>query len=447
MDISTVAELKIAIWGAAREGLAVTKKLLAINPAADITILNDQELTTEQINDFKSLPVKFSIGSDVQKTLSEIKVLIKSPGVSFYRKEIQDLIRSGCKITSGTNLWISENKDKKILAITGSKGKSTTSSICTEILRAEGLKAVCGGNIGKPLWDLSDEYDYYILELSSYQITDLSEHINAACLLNLYPAHQIWHNGEEQYYLDKCRIQNLADKFFINSKDLKVRKYINRDNISYYNDSESFALKNNFILNKNIEWFDCSQMKILGEHNYLNTCAALTLASFFTEISEKSRMALINFNAISHRLEKAGIFNGVSFINDSISTVPESAIAAVKAVKSQNLTLLIGGQDIEGNWKAFYEYIADNPIKNIITLPDNGKKIVAGFNKFLKDQNKNSPINLTDAEDLSQAISLAKKITPSGGTILLSPGTPSYGRFKNFEERGNLFKKFAAESN
>ena len=443
MDIYKIADLRTAIWGAAREGLAITKKLLRINPQGRILIFNDQEITPEQQKDFNDLNVQFVTGKQIGSHLNEIDVLIKSPGVSFYRREIQQLLRQGTLVTSGTNLWLSQHRDKKILAITGSKGKSTTTSICTEILKAEGLNAVSGGNIGKPLWDLSDDHDYYVLELSSYQITDLSENLSAALLLNLYPAHQIWHGSEERYYQDKARIQNFTDNFVINAQDQKVKSYISKTDLIFYNHQDTFSLIGNQILKNGSNWFDCRQMQILGAHNYLNTCAALTLAALFTDLSEKSKNALCTFQAISHRLEKAGCFNGINFINDSIATVPESVIAAIKAVESCNLTLLIGGQDIEGNWTAFYEFLSAHPVQNIITLPDNGRKIHAGFNVYLKNNNLTYKANIYDAEDFNQAIETAKKITPFGGTVLLSPGTPSYGRFKNFEERGNLFKMLA----
>lgn len=433
MNLSDVINSNFAIWGIGKEGLSILKEIRKRNKDISVNIINDSEInkeTKEQLKNYEPICIY-----NTYSKIKDLDIIIKSPGVSYYKDEIKEALNNNIKITSLTNLWLAENENKKKLFITASKGKSTTTALTTFILNSMGINAISGGNIGSPLFDLS-EADVYVLELSSYQITDLEHRADIGAILNLYPAHQIWHKSVEQYYEDKLKVTDNIKKLLLN-KEFSYPD-INHNNVSFYNTNDSFHFDKEFLYHKEKKLVSLKELKIIGEHNYSNLCCALSLASEFGEITNSVIEKLIDFSPIPHRLEDLGIHKEIKYINDSISTIPESTLAALRSVDSKNISLLVGGQEVEADWSVVFNYLTNNPINALIGLPDSGKKIIENFNKYIAG--KNTSIKTYISNDLSDAVKFAKENTLKNGLILLSPGTPSYGKYKNFEERGLEFK-------
>ena len=411
-----MAELNIGIWGFGKEGKANFTYAKSHYPNANITILDDGNITEPHLG---GIEAKEAIAS------GEFDIIIKSPGISLYKKEAQQAIQNGTKITSATNLWLAQNRDAKTLIVTGTKGKSTTASLIAHLLKAMGKDILLAGNIGTVLLEQKPAQDLNILELSSYQIADLEEAPNYALLLNLFPEHLGWHQTHENYFKDKLRLLTLSNKtqniIFSENKNI---------NALYTPKPQDILFSP-----KDIETYD-SPLK--GVHNQLNITAALKTIEAIGFNKEEAKQHLPTYNPLPHRQEVIPSNDDITYINDSISTIPEATLEALKIYEGQSITLLLGGEERGQDYKELYHYLKQNTHINIILLPDNGKRIEVE----LKDNKIENPTIRID--DFEQAIKHAQKTTPKGGIILLSPAAPSYGHFKNFEDRGNQFRELVS---
>ncbi len=376
----------IAIWGTGREGLAVRRALQKHVPSAEIIEINEDNL-----ND-----------------IFTADVLVKSPGVSLYRPEITKAKEQRIVVTSGTNLFMSnKNLATKVLAVTGTKGKSTTSSLLAHTLKTYGFKVCLGGNIGVPLIDFVDENaDYIVAELSSYQCADFVGRPDATVLLNLYPEHLQWHGSHEQYYADKRHMWEQG-----------IWKLDNREN--------EIQIRDNYFYNEENQLFPIGSLNLRGIHNAQNACAVLAVLKHFGLDLAKAEQAFHNFNGLPHRLQIVAEKDGLTFVDDSISTTPETAICAMESFKEKPITLLVGGFDRGQDYTKLNQYIKDHNVQ-AIALPTTGDRVETRHH----------------VPTIKEAVALAKQITDKGGIVLLSPAAPSYNQYKNFEARGDDFKRW-----
>lgn len=449
MRIQDLKDKKIAIWGLGSEGWSTLKVLRKKFPAITITVLNDAPLSGEMEMMLTQDPFLKVITADkVKEALQNFDVVIKSPGISSYRYEIQEAKDKGVLFTSATKLWFAAHENDKTVCITGTKGKSTTSSMVTHLLRNAGKTVTLGGNFGTPMLDMLDvepKPDIWVIEMSSYQISDFDGAPSIALLLNLFPEHLDWHKTVENYYADKLNIftnQKNNGIAILNKTDENTKKFANVNNPVYFNDENGFHVKDGCIYKGDKFIFSGERMTIPGSHNLSNACAALTVVEQLGIDIEKCVDALTTFKGLPHRLYPCGKINNVSYVDDSISTTPQSAIAAMETYSGKDITILLGGFDRGLNVDLLAEYVVSKPIYAVITMPDNGKRIAETIKKEI-EKNPESSLRLFESNDLEEAIKLAKEITPDNGVILLSPGAPSYGRFKNFAERGDKFSKLA----
>ncbi len=374
----------VAIWGMGREGLAVKQALQKHVPSAEVL-----EITEDNLDD-----------------IFTADVLIKSPGVSLYRPELLRAKEQGIVVTSGTNLFMAnKNPNTKVIAITGTKGKSTTSSLMVHALKTYGFKVCLGGNIGVPLIDFADEpADYVVAELSSYQCADFVGKPDISVLLNLYPEHLQWHGSHEQYYADKKHMWQQG-----------LWQLDNRENIVH--------IKDDFFYDGKQQLFPISSLNLRGIHNAQNACAVLAVLKHLGLDLMKAEEAFKAFEGLAHRLQIVAEQDGVTFVDDSISTTPETAICAMESFKDRSITLLVGGFDRGQDYAELNKYIKEHGVLTI-ALPTTGDRI-------------NTPHHV---QTVVEAVALAKQITPQGGIVLLSPAAPSYNQYKNFEARGDDFK-------
>ena len=375
---------RIAIWGMGREGAAVKKAMQKHVPSATLI-----EVAENNVNDL--------FGADV---------VLKSPGVSLYRPEIAKAKEQGIVVTSGTNLFMAnKNPATKVIAITGTKGKSTTSSLLAHTSTSYGLKVCLGGNIGVPLLDFVDESaDYVVAELSSYQCADFVGRPDVTVLLNLYPEHLQWHGTHEQYYADKRHMWAQG-----------VWQLDNRDN--------GIKIQDNFFVDSGKTLFPISSLNLRGIHNAQNACAVLAVLKHFGLDLMRAEQAFQSFDGLAHRLQIVAEQGGLTFVDDSISTTPETAICAMESFKGRPITLLVGGFDRGQDYTELNRYIKENGVQ-AIALPTTGDRV-------------DTPCHVAT---IKEAVALAKQVTPRGGCVLLSPAAPSYNMYKNFVARGDDFK-------
>lgn len=413
-----LAHKTIGIWGMGVEGKAAFTAVSRHVPSARII-----EIGEENLGD-----------------IDQCAIVIKSPGVSLYRPEIEHAKQQGILFTSGTNLFFA-NKSKavKVLAVTGTKGKSTTSSLLAHTLTALGYKTVLGGNIGKPLVELSDtDADFVVAELSSYQCADFTGTPDVAVLLNLYPEHLPWHKSHDRYWGDKLNMVSRAKTIILNASDNRTNERVHIQNALYFN--QDIHIENGYFYDKQEALFPIQSLNLTGLHNAQNACAVLTVLHHLGLDLKGCERAFQTFTTLEHRLQIIGEKDELTFVDDSISTTPETAVAAMQAFgHARPITLIVGGQDRGQDYTDFISYVSKHETVRLITLPDTGVRVAAAA--------KSAGIETHAARTMAEAVQIAKRITPSNGLVLLSPAAPSYNMYKNFEQRGDDFKKQALQTN
>lgn len=411
----------IGIWGQGKEGLAVAKAI------------------AEHCHNYRIV----NISEDNTADIDECEVLVKSPGVSLYRKEIADALAKGIVVTSGTNLFFAnKGKNVKVVAVSGTKGKSTTSSLIYHTLKYLGKDVELGGNIGRPLVELADSNaEWVVAEMSSYQCADCIGKADIGVLLNLYPEHLQWHGSHEQYWADKLNMIKQAKVRLLNAKDSRITEMTKGMTAYKYNGGEVIHIQDGYFYDEREKLFAEDCLPLLGEHNAENACAVLTVVKLLGEAVENCKEAFRSFKGLPHRLAIVTNIDGITFVDDSISTTPETAIAALKALdRGEVMTLIAGGYDRGQDYEKLAEFLVSlHGRVKLIVLPDTGERLAAAVEMKGGEAFR--------VKDMSEAVNTAEKITPCNGCVILSPAAPSYNLYKNFEERGedfvNCIKKLA----
>jgi UDP-N-acetylmuramoylalanine--D-glutamate ligase len=369
-------------------------------------------------------------------------VLIRSAGISPYREPLVAAKAGGMRITTATNLWFAENPQANTICISGTAGKSTTSTLVAHLLGEAGLTARLAGNIGQPMLGIDAAgTDWWVIELSSYQITDFDGRPDMALLLNISQEHLDWHRGFAAYVNDKLRLAEVAGegRVIANFEDRLLRRRLEPGpGIHWFNHPHGWRVVGNAVVGQGGQRIMAPE-SLPGSHNLHNLAAALTLLDRLDiEVPDLGR-ALDDFHGLPHRLELVGRKDGVRYINDSISTTPVSVAAALETIGYRDVVLLLGGMDRGLDWDSFAAGLAEYLPHAIIALPDNGPRILDS----LARAGMQPAGGMHQAGGLEEAVELARELAPGGGAILLSPGAPSFPHFRNFEERGERFMELA----
>ena len=444
MNLRDLETAWVGVWGMAREGASALKILRRLYPSKPVVVLNDAPLTPEQdaIAKFHD-NCRVVTGAGIQEALRQLDVVIRSAGVSVYREDIQNAIANGVVFTSGTQLWFEEPRNSPTIVVTGTKGKTTTTHLIRHLLAAHGLRVVMAGNLGSPLLDhieVADEPDVWVIELSSHQLTDANIHPHIAVVLNLYPEHLDWHGGEENYFRDKLNaLKNIRPGCAVlNWRDPNTRRLTaGIKEPAFFNHPQRIHSREGGIWDGEDFVLPRRELSLPGEHNASNFCAALTAVKILGIPPSAVASSVSSFRGIPHRLQALGEVGDILCVDDSISTIPESTIAALEVYKDRDVTLLVGGHDRGLDYAKLIDYLVSYGC-TVITIPDSGARIAEGLRTALAANSGGTSVHQTDS--LEQAVALARQVTPRGGVILLSPAAPSYGRFTNYEERGNCFR-------
>ena len=406
-----MSQKKIAILGYGLEGQDAEKYFK--NQGAEITIL-DQKFDKNYLKD-----------------LNRFDLIIRSPGVYRYLPEIVEAEKSGVEISSATKIFF-ENCPAKIIGVTGTKGKGTTTTLIYEILKKAGEDVYLAGNIGKPYLELLPKLNkdsFVVMELSSFQLIDMDKSPYIAVVLNITTDHLDWHKNREEYVEAKkniIRYQTALDWAVINEE---------------YETPKSFAkeTKAKVILFSKQELPEKYKKNLLlrGEHNWENVAAAVSVAKIL-KISDRDILGVLStFKGLEHRLELVGVKDGRSFYNDSFATGPQPTIAAIKSF-TEPLTLIFGGYDKGLDYEELCQEISQRKnINNIILIGDIRERLKKELNK------KGFSGKIIDLEHslMGKIVETAYKNTSKGGVILLSPAAASFDMFKDYKDRGNQFKK------
>lgn len=361
------------------------------------------------------VPEKVYFGENYLDAVRGYDVVIKSPGIPFFGIEDEESI-----VTSQTELMLKADREN-VVGITGTKGKSTTTTLIYNILNQAGVDVCLIGNIGVPPFSCLEDIDddtKLVCEMSSHQLENLTVSPHISVILNIFEEHLDHYKSYEDYQLAKVNIfryQTERDVVVYSKENELVKGYIDK-----YANGKKLAFPYDYDV----------ETKLIGEHNKKNIMAARLVAKEFGVSEEKIREVVKDFSGLAHRLEFVGEFDGVKYYNDSISTIPEATINALESLGDVD-TVIIGGLDRGIHYDEFARYLMNSKVRNIILAYDTGKRI---FEKMGCE-------GAILVNDLEEAVSMAKEVTEKGKTCLLSPAAASYGFFKNFEERGNKFKE------
>lgn len=390
----TLKDKRILIWGYGREGKSTEK---FIRSHVEVSKLDVFEGNREGFNE------------------DDYDFIIKSPGIVYFT--------DNPKYISQTILFLNEFGGHTI-GITGTKGKSTTSSLMYEAIKACGRKVVLLGNIGLPCFDLYDEIDddtFIVFELSCHQLSKLEEAPRYSVFLNLFEEHLDYYKTLDMYFAAKANITTHQDENGWCLLGANVPKLTTRANTRIVDK-----------LNHDIT------LKIPGGHNLLNAEFVYEMTVNILGLDEKSVLeGLANFDGLPHRLKYIGTVKNIRYYDDSISTIPEATINAVKSVPNVGV-VLVGGMDRGIDYDILEDFIKDTKNVNFVLMYDTGLRI---YNEL----GGGNYSNIYVVTDLKEAVAKAKEIAVEGSSVVLSPAAASYGFFKNFEERGDKFKEFAYE--
>lgn len=400
MRLNKLKNARILILGFGREGQDTFRFLRKLFPKKILGIA-DQSCLAKLSNQ----KTRLHLGKDYLKALKDYDVIIKSPGIPF-----KILPKSALKkITTQTEIFF-ESCPGKIIGVTGTKGKSTTSFFIYQVLKRGGIKVHLVGNIGKPVLSSllkARPNDIFVYELSSHQLYNLKKGPYISVLLNIYPEHLDYYRNFQEYVKAKANItkyQTKKDYFIYNSQDPIVRKIAKKSKVK--------------------------KIPIKGKYYQLDIAAVKAVAKIFKVPVIKK------FKFLPHRLEYVGKYKGIEFYNDSLSTIPETTILALDFLGDRVQTLILGGFDRGLDFKGLAKRILKSQVKTLILFPTTGQriwqKIGSGRERFSSYFVKN----------MKEAVKLIYKHTDRGKICLLSPASPSFGVFRDYEERGNQFKKF-----
>ena len=416
MKISDLEDKRIIIFGFGREGQATLEILKKKLPGQKIVVTDEQ--VVDGLDEFVLLDQAIELANSNT-------VIIKSPGIPPHRPVVNSFIERGAKITSATNLFFAERKNNgTIIGVTGTKGKSTTASLLAHTLKTGGLPAVLVGNIGVPMLSAVDALDdsIFVIELSSYMLADLEIGPDIAVFLNLYEEHMDWHGSVADYHEAKWNItakQGPGDLLIYNETSPVLTMLASRAPARQI----PFQKIDDPLLDN---------LKIKGEHNRENACAVLLVAELLGVTDEKIAEAFSTFKALPHRLEEIATVDGVLYVNDSISTTPQSAMAALGVYGAKGGAILLGGKDRGYDFSELAITLKDLSDVQVLILPG-GDRIAQALKKV--------DVNFVTVESLDSAVDWCHQNLKLNQVCLLSPASPSYGYFKNFEERGDKFRQ------
>ncbi len=437
--------MKITVFGAGKSGIAVARKLRG----KEVFLTEEKKtIDAEALRALKKLGVHYELGGHTEAAIRDADLIVVSPGVHLDIPMLKKARARNIPIISEIELAYSCLK-KPIIAVTGTNGKTTTTSLIGRMLNDAGLKSAVAGNIGYPLISVNDsELDYIVAEISSYQleaIRDFKPWISV--ILNITPDHLTRHHTMKEYAGFKANIfknQKGRDHLIYNYDDeltASISREARCERIPFSRKKilrSGACVKGGKILFKGRTICGTAEIRIKGEHNIENALAAASAAMLCGAPAGSIRRTLMTFKGVEHRIEYVRALKGVSYYNDSKGTNPDSTIVAIKALsKSRGIVLILGGRDKMTDLRDMCNVIKKN-VKDVVLIGE-------AKGRFKKALTKAGFRRVHESGTFMEAVKNCKKLAKAGDAVLLSPACASFDMFKNFEERGKVFKKIVAK--
>lgn len=420
---------RIGVWGFGVEGRATLRKLgtLGVDP-----VLVDDSPAADPVDGIQVLPTRAG-GLDA---LLACDVVIKSPGISVYGDDFLRLAAAGVRVVGALDLWLAGSDSRRVVGVVGTKGKSTTASILGALATGAGYRCFVGGNLGLPPYDpeAPDDADYWVIEISSFQVKSLTSAPGVVAVTSLHPDHLDWHMDAPTYFADKLSICTKpgAGLVVANGDDELIRQH-------------------RHLLGDRVQWVHASgdvpawieALGLLGSHNVLNALIARAcLDALGIDATDESLLAAARtFMPLESRLRLVGRVDGVDFVDDSLSTNVLPTIAALSSFEGRRVALLAGGMDRGIDYRPLGEYLNRRQAPTLVlTLPQNGDRIASELRQALSSPE----VEVRQCGNLPEAVSLAYEWARPEGVVLLSPAAASFGLYRDYRDRAEQFFAAAA---
>jgi UDP-N-acetylmuramoylalanine--D-glutamate ligase len=428
--------MNVAIIGFARDGQAALKYWQDKGDHVTVCDMNEEAPVPHGID--------AQLGTQYLKGLGRFDLIVRSSGINPAVLTADNPGIEG-KITTGTNEFFKVCPTRNIIGITGTKGKSTTSALIAKMLEAAGKKTFFGGNVGIPVLSLlpeMDEHSWMVMELSSFQLHDLTRSPHIAVCLMMAPEHINWHGSADAYIEAKKRMfayqspDDIAIYFADNELSHEIASVSPGKKLAYYAEPGAYVEEGRIMIDAQIIC-QVDELKLLGQHNWQNACAAVTAAWQATKDVKALRSVLTTFTGLPHRLELVREVDGVRYYNDSFASAPPATPAAAEAIPGHKV-MIIGGFDRLLPLDEFAAGILAQAggIRRILLIGASSER-VAGVLEQVGFKN----YEITDARTMPEIVAQARTLAREGDAVVLSPGFPSFDMFKDFEVRGQEFTK------
>ena len=440
--------MKLVILGGGESGTGAA--ILGKQKGWEVFLSDKSSLKEVYKKELDAKGIRWEEGQHTESEILSADCIIKSPGIPHKVPIVQQAKAKGIEIISEIE-FASRYTDAKIIAITGSNGKTTTTTLVYHLLKEAGLSVAVGGNIGYSFARLvaQEPKEYYVLEISSFQLDDITSfHPHIALLLNITPDHLDRYNYEFQNYIDaKMRItefQQAADFLIYDADDPVTVQEINKGQVkaqllpfslekTFEKGAWSLDEKNMYVnVNQNIFEMSTKDLTIKGKHNLKNAMGATMVAKLLNVRNENIRNSLMTFQGVPHRLEFVREVEGVRYINDSKATNVNSVYYALDSME-EGLVWIVGGQDKGNDYTPLIPYVSKK-VKAIVCLGIDNQKIIQTFQSIVP--------TIIETHSMEDAVQVGRGLSQEGDTVLLSPACASFDLFQSYEDRGNQFKHY-----
>lgn len=447
MRFAELERANVAIWGYGREGRSALAALRRRFPDKPLTLycstgeaamLHDAPDASPAGKADHPRALDVRVQPPDADALSAHDIVIKSPGISAYLPAILAAREHDTRFTSGTALWFGENPEARVGGITGTKGKSTTTALVAHLARSLGVRTALAGNIGLPLLDLDGQHaDLWAIELSSFQTGEAGP-LELGVIVSLGEDHLDWHGSRERYITDKLQLADVSRTLLVDAAaPLLLQRTAAHPHRELFNDASGWHVGDGTIRRGDQPVVALDGLPLHGAHNARNACAALAAIELLGLDALGAAASLRSFAPLPHRLTSLGKHSGIEWIDDSISTTPDAALAALESLPGRSVALILGGFDRGLDWSGFVRRIGAHAPQALVTQGAAGPRIARALRAA------GLACAIEECPDLAVAVARAGGLVQPGGVVLLSPGAPSFDQFKDYVERGRAFAGLA----
>jgi UDP-N-acetylmuramoylalanine--D-glutamate ligase len=449
VNLGQLCTRRVVVWGIGLEGLALSGLLLqhGVTP-----VLADDHPDEAARRATARFGPGISVVDPASLAWGDVDVVVRAPGVSRYRPELAAAARSGVEVTTAMALWLEDFAEARVVAVTGTKGKSTTAALLAAILREQGMTVELVGNIGVPVTDTYDRAlaDAYVVEVSSYQSAEVTVSPPVCVLTSLAPDHLDWHGTQEAYFRDKLRVVEAGPPGLLAvnaASDEAVRRTAHHPDRTLFGPAGRVRLApSGMVETDGVPLVETGRLRLLGHHNRWNLCGAVAGALLLAggpPPSEAVGRAVDSFEGLPSRCHAIGERDGVTFVDDALASNPFATMASIEAFADTELTVILGGADRGIDVRPLAEALARRqPLPTVVVLPPDGDRMVDALAGVTAGPSPR-PMAVRQAGDLAEAVRLAAASTAGGGVVLFSPAAPTPEGEGGYGERSRRFAEAA----